>query len=282
MMNAKSHILVIDDEPGIRFFLEEMLAHDGHQVMTVENGRSALECVAAEEFDLALIDLRLKDVGGMEVLAALRQESPDTVVIVLTGHASLESAVEALRQGAHDYIFKPCKTVELRESIHRGLLKRQQRIRQRALMQQLEQQLSTLQDLRIAIADPPVMPPLAALGPSLSATAVDETSAQGQARFIQRGGLIVDLMRHVITLNGELLELSPTEFDLLAYLISEAPRVVPPQELVREVQGYESEPWEASETVRYHIYRLRQKIKTATDLDDVIRTVRGVGYTVDE
>ncbi len=250
--------------------------------MTVENGRSALECIAAEEFDLALIDLRLKDVGGMEVLAALRQKSPDTIVIVLTGHASLESAVEALRQGAHDYIFKPCKTVELRESIRRGLLKRQQRMQQRALIQQLEQHLSTLQDLRTAIADPPVKPALVTLDPSFAPTSVDEMSAQEQARFIQRGGLIVDLMRHVITLNGELLELSPTEFDLLAYLVSEAPRVVPPQELVREVQGYESEPWEASETVRYHIYRLRQKIKIATDLDDVIRTVRGVGYTIDE
>jgi DNA-binding response OmpR family regulator len=281
-MNARATILVVDDEPGIRFFLEEMLANDGHQVVAVDNGKRALEHIAAEEFDLALVDLRLKDVGGLEVLSTLRHGSPDTVVIVLTGHASLDSAVEALRQGAHDYLFKPCKTVDLRESIRRGLLKRQQKVRQRALMQQLEQQLSSLQDLRTAIAEPPAAPSSPTLNTLLVAPPDDDTSAREQARFLKRGGLIVDLMRHVITLDGELLELSPTEFDLLAYLISEAPRVVPPQELVREVQGYETEPWEASETVRYHIYRIRQKIKGAAGRDDIVRTVRGVGYTIDE
>jgi DNA-binding response OmpR family regulator len=90
----------------------------------------------------------------------------------------------------------------------------------------------------------------------------------------------VDLARHLITLDGQLLELSPTEFDLLAYLVSQVPRVVPPQELVREVQGYQSEPWEASETVRYHVYRLRYKMKEATGRADIIRTVRGVGYSI--
>ena len=92
--------------------------------------------------------------------------------------------------------------------------------------------------------------------------------------------MIIDFSRHVITLDGHLLELSPTEFDLLAYLISEAPRVVSPQELVHEVQGYESEPWEASETVRQHIRRLRQKIKSITGYTDIILTRRGVGYTI--
>ena len=99
-------------------------------------------------------------------------------------------------------------------------------------------------------------------------------------RFLQHGGLIVDLARHLITLDGQLLELSPTEFDLLAYLVSQTPRVVPPQELVREVQGYQSEPWEASETVRYHVHRLRHKMKEATGRADIIRTVRGVGYSI--
>jgi DNA-binding response OmpR family regulator len=107
-------------------------------------------------------------------------------------------------------------------------------------------------------------------------------SDKDEIRFLQQGGLIVDFLRHVITLDGHLLELSPTEFDLLAYLVSEVPRVVSAQELVREVQGYESEPWEASETARYHIYRLRQKIKDATGYTNVIRTVRGIGYTIGE
>jgi DNA-binding response OmpR family regulator len=279
-MENGASILVVDDEAGIRFFLEEMLTGDGHRVMAVESGKSALEHIATDEYDLALVDLRLKDIDGMKVLATLRQESPDTVVIVLTGHASLETAVEALRQGAHDYLFKPCKTVELRESIQRGLSDRQQRLRQRSLMRQLERQLANLDEIRAAISNGSRIQAATAKAPApVSVPEIDP--ARDQARFLECGDLIVDLMRHVITLRGQLLELSPTEFDLLAYLVSEAPRVVAPRELVREVQGYEAEPWEAKETVRYHIYRIRRKIKAATGAGGVVRTVRGVGYTVE-
>ncbi len=76
-----------------------------------------------------------------------------------------------------------------------------------------------------------------------------------------------------------LLELSPTEFDLLAYLVSEAPRVVPPQELIREVQGYASDAQEAAEIIRSHVYHIRRKMQTAAGRS-VIATSRGVGYSV--
>ncbi len=271
-MLPKAKILIVDDEANIRASLEEMLARDGHQVIAVESGEAALELIsrATQEFDLALIDLKMKGVGGIEVLTALRQQLPDTVAIVLTAHASLETAVEALRQGAHDYLFKPCKPAELRESIRKGLLSRQQ-TQQSGLLHQLEQMADSLEHIRATIAEQPDKPSLPISKP-----------AERHRRFLQRGGLIVDLLRHVITLDGHLLDLSPTEFDVLVHLIQEAPRVVSPQELVREVQGYESEQWEASEIVRQHIYRIRQKIKEATGRTDVVRTVRGVGYTMAE
>lgn len=271
MTTPTTRILVVDDEPGIRFFLEETLTRDGHQVVAVESGEAALKQIAAQEFDLALLDLKLKGIGGMEVLAALRRRAPDTAVIVLTAHASLETAVEALRQGAHDYLFKPCKTVQLRESVRTGLIKRRRELRQRGLLAQLERSLTNnLEEIRATVVEQPAAPEPDA-----------EPDAQ-QDRFLQRGGLIVDSMRHVISLDEHLLELSSTEFDLLAYLVSEAPRVVPPKELVREVRGYETEIWEARDIVRYHVYRIRQKIKETTGRDDVIRTVRGVGYTVSQ
>jgi DNA-binding response OmpR family regulator len=129
-MSGVTRILVVDDEPGIRFFLEDTLTRDGYQVTAVETGEAAVRAIAVQEFDLALVDLKLTGMGGMEVLAYLRQQSPDTAVILLTAHASLDTAVQALRQGAHDYLFKPCKTVELRESVRTGLLRRQQGRRQ--------------------------------------------------------------------------------------------------------------------------------------------------------
>jgi DNA-binding response OmpR family regulator len=231
-----------------------------------------MECIAKEQFDLALLDLRMKGIGGMEVLAAFRQQSPDTAVIVLTAHGSLETAVEALRKGAHDYLFKPCKTAELRESVRTGLRKRQREVRQRELLDLLERSLSGhVEEIRAAAAEQPTAPP----------PAVTEL-AEEEGRFLRHGGLIADLMRHVITLDGHLLELSSTEFGLLAYLIGEAPRVVSPQELVREVQEYESESWEASDTIRSHIYHIRQKMEAAAGRSDVIRTARGAGYAIDE
>ena len=127
---------------------------------------------------------------------------------MLTGHGSLESAVEALRQGAHDYLFKPCKTVELRESIRVGLMNRHQQMRQRELLTQLEQHLSSsLAGVRATIEEttppptrktskskpqPPVVPPIIAT----------RESEMEQNRFIQHDGLIVDLTRHVITMNN--------------------------------------------------------------------------------
>jgi DNA-binding response OmpR family regulator len=246
-----STILVVDDEEGIRYFLERFLTREGFQVVTASSGEAALARLASAEFDVVLLDLKMKGIGGLDVLAELRQRWPTTSVIILTAHASLESAVEALRRGAHDYLFKPCRTLDLRESIRSGLIKR------RELLQ-----------LRQLTANPIALePPTGSIEPA---------SAD---RFLQHSGLIVDPVRHIVTLDGALLELSPTEFDLLAYLVSEAPRVVPPQELIREVQGYTSDAAEAAETIRSHMYHIRRKMQT-TAARSVILTVRGVGYTL--
>jgi len=270
-MTSKAKILVVDDEANIRSFLDQILTNDGYTVQAVESGEAALELIPAREFDLALIDLNLAGIGGMDVIGALSQQSPDTVVIILTAYASLDTAVEALRHGAHDYLFKPCKSTELRESVRKGLLNRQSAIQQRNLLSHLEQMTSSLEDIHAAVTNP---------DNELPATPGNASDTEG--RFLQLGGLIVDFLRHVITVDGRLLELSPTEFDLLTYLIRQAPRVISPQELMREVQGYDTEQWEASETVRQHVRRLRQKIKKSTGRTDVVRTVRGVGYTVDD
>lgn len=272
-MTQPAKILIVDDEENVRFFLQEALERDGHQVIAVENGETALKRLESDEFDLALIDLKLPGIGGMQVLAALRQASPDTIVIMLTAYASLETAVEALRQGAHDYLFKPCQTLELRESVRAGLQKRYREIRQRECLSQLERALrSNLDELHATVAEGKL--------PASRSTITESEIEQGQ-RFLKQGDLIVDLTRHVITLNGCLLELSPTEFNILAYLASEAPRIVSAQELVREVQGYQSETWDASELTRYHIHHIRRKMKEAAGRTDIIRNIRGVGYTLE-
>ncbi len=238
-MVAAPRILVVEDEPGVLQPLRDILQRAGYAVAAVESGEAALEEIARQKFDLALIDIKLGGISGIEVLTVLRERSPNTVAIILTAYATLDTAVEALRQGAHDYLFKPCRTEELLESVRSGLLKRQ------------------------------------SPGPV-------SASPRSSTTFAPRVGLEVDMARHLITLDGQVLNLSPTEFNLLAYLARESPRVVPAQELVEKVLGYSLEPWEARELIRFHIHRLRAKIRDTSGHTDLIRTVRGVGYTLQE
>jgi len=269
MAGTKATVLVVDDQPGVRFFLEEALSEDGYSVVAAASGEEALEHITAQRFDAAVIDLIMREVDGIEVLAALKRRAPDTAAIVLTAHGSLETAVEALRQGAHDYLLKPCAPSQLRETLRAALTKSRRDERRLAVIAELERLLTkSLQELRIS-GD--------AL-PDVSRLPLPEVERESE-RFLQRGDLTVDFARHLVTLNGPELRLSPTEFGVLAHLAKEAPRVVSPEEVACKVQGHD-EPWEAADTVRYHIYRIRHKIQERTGRSDIIHTVRGVGYTM--
>lgn len=269
MADVGARILVVDDQSGVRFFLKEVLEGEGYSVVAADSGEAALEHIPAEVFDVAIIDLVMKEVGGIEVLKALKRVTPNTAAIVLTAHGSLETAVEALREGAHDYLFKPCKTSRLRNSVRTALTKTRREERRLEVLSNLEGFLTrSLEELRDATGE---LPP--------ADSVVTQESGAETNHSLEKGDLSVDFARHLIRVDDHVVQLSPTEFDVLAYLIREAPRVVSTEEVAREVQGYE-DPWEASETVRYHIYRIRQKIEDCTGRRDVVHTVRGVGYTI--
>lgn len=125
-MVSEANILVVDDDPLAREHLHKVLTHEGYCVSTVESGEEALKRVAAEEFDLALVDLKMEGMGGLEVLDALNRECPGTAVVIVTAHPSLDTVFEALRQGADDYLFKPCRIADVRESVRQTLERRQQ------------------------------------------------------------------------------------------------------------------------------------------------------------
>ena len=276
-----ARILIIDDELSIRLTLAEILKNDGYEVMIAENGQVALDMISHHVFDLALIDINLGDMKGTEVLSAMREKSLDTVAIILTAHASLKTAVDALRDGAYDYLFKPCQVDELREVIKKGLLKRQHSLRQQKLLYQLEQNLSsTLNDIRFAVSGGQELASSGMLdAPQEKFFSIQKMN--DSKNIFQKGGLIVDFDRHSITVAGHSLELSPTEFGILACLVTESPRAVSPQELVSAVQGYEIEPFEASDLIRSHIYHIRRKIKQTTGQTNIIRTVRNTGYQIE-
>lgn len=111
----KIHTLVVDDEPGIRFFVEETLHRSGHDIMTAKSGEEALKILRDTPFDLVVLDLKLGGkVDGIKVLEAIRWRWPDTCVIILTAHGSLDTALQAIDYGIEKYIQKPLSPQDLR------------------------------------------------------------------------------------------------------------------------------------------------------------------------
>ena len=112
-----SQILVVDDEEIARTNLEYILRKEGHQVTTAANGLEALEKVKAQEFDVVLTDLKMEKMDGIQLLESVKQIAPHTEIVMVTGYATVSSAVDALKKGAAHYLSKPIKLDELRATV---------------------------------------------------------------------------------------------------------------------------------------------------------------------
>lgn len=119
----KARILIIDDDPNLRKTLSDILRIKGYRTLTAENGEQGLALLREEEPNLVLIDLGLPDIPGLEVLARIKADSPLTGAIVLTGQATIDSAVEATNSGAFSYMVKPYQIDQLINHIRRALEK---------------------------------------------------------------------------------------------------------------------------------------------------------------
>ncbi len=112
-----SQVLVVDDEEIARTNLEYILRKEGHQVSTAANGLEALEKVKAQEFDVVLTDLKMEKMDGLQLLESVKQIAPHTEIIMVTGYATVSTAVDALKKGAAHYLSKPIKLDELRATV---------------------------------------------------------------------------------------------------------------------------------------------------------------------
>lgn len=116
-----SRILLVDNEPGILSVLSSLLKAEGYEVVTAREAEKAHELIKAEPFDLLISDIRMSPVGGMQLLKWARTERPEMSVIMLTAYGSVETAIEAMKLGAFDYVTKPFKVDELLITIQRAL-----------------------------------------------------------------------------------------------------------------------------------------------------------------
>lgn len=135
---SKGKLLIVDDERVAVRNLEHVMKKEGYEVVATQNGSQALALLDAQRFDVVLTDLRMEKVGGMQILKHCRETSPDSEVIVITGFASLESAIEAMKQGAYYYIAKPFRLDEVRKVVAEAMEKIRLRRENRALREQVD------------------------------------------------------------------------------------------------------------------------------------------------
>jgi len=215
-------ILLLEDDLETASALEKGLLLEGHGVRVATRARAALDLVAAELFDVAVLDIAVPDGSGYDVLAALRAAQHPIQVLMLTARGTVEDRVEGLDRGADDYLVKPFSFAELAARL-------------RAL----------------------------------------ERRAKPSSTELRSDALALDLIRRTATVRGERIDLTPTEFSLLAALLRERGAPLSRRALLREVWGYEFDP--GTNVVDVHVNRLRRKLEDR-GLANVIQTVRGSGY----
>lgn len=263
-MKSDGHILIVDDEASLRQTLARILQRAGFEVTTSTNGGEALSLLSQHSFDLVYLDIRMPDMNGLEVLQAIHAKFPDLPVILFTAQPDLNSAVEALRRGAMDYLLKPLKPQTIIDRTQSILANKQKERRKRELQRQIEGLQAELNALEKADLLQP-----------------DQTLLQtniSDDRFLRRGALTLDMHTHRVTMNDRAINLPPTSFDYLLVLARHTPNVVDYQTLVSEAQGYETDPHEAQELTKWHIHHIRQALEPDTRNPIYVINVRGTGY----
>jgi len=237
----KSNILVVDDEPVARQSLSEILRLEGYAVNSVPNGQAAVEYVRTHPIELIIVDLRMPGMDGLEVIQVVNQISPETEVILLTAFGTTESAIQALRLRVHDYLLKPAPPSQVVNSVKKGLVRREARLKARG---------------------------------GSATTEVDE----GVLEISLKDGTHIDLSRRQVRKKDLVVHLTPAEGRLLRVLIENPGRVYSHRELVLLVQGYDTSQREAPEILRPLVSRLRHKLEAFPSLSDRVVSVRGTGY----
>lgn len=270
MREIRSTILIVDDDATLRETLQEALANESFDVTGAASGEDALRKLSILAFDLVISDLKLPGIDGVQLVRDIRRRWPDVLLIVLTAYPTLDSTVACLRAGVHDYLFKPSGIGEIRRSVQEALARQRGFSRRIELLETLQDQLARgLHELRETVPDTTV----------LNTPITDGAKAIG--RFVQTGSLIIDRERHEAMLGETQLVLTPTEFEILAYLVERAPAVISPLELARRAMGYDAGETEARELVKWHIHHLRQKIEIDTSNPVLLKNIRGIGYKLE-
>lgn len=263
-MTPQETILIVDDDQHLRLSLSLILQKEGYRVEAAADAQEALESLRTGEYDLMFLDLNMPRMRGIDLLVEIHRQVPQMPVLILTAHADLESAIQAVRLGARDYLIKPVEPVVIVTRVAEIVAESAQPARKKEIVEQIQALLAELQKIDGENTTPTST--LAAL-PSSEA-----------ARFLSKGGFELDLHARHVTLHGEYVPVTGIYFDYLSTLLRYAPRVVSYQTLVKESQGYDVTIAEARDLARWRIHELRKMIEADPQHPRHILTVRGIGY----
>jgi DNA-binding response OmpR family regulator len=257
-------ILVVDDEQNLRHTLAFILKRAGYDVTTTENAQEALNTLQSGAFDLMILDLKMPDVDGLSLLKMIRQNHPNLPVFILTAYGSLDSAIDALRMEARDYLLKPIDPALLLDRIQKIMQEEQNNQRRIEILNKMQNLMAELEDIKGESVKTETYP-------TLSATSEN-------ARFIRRGIFYMDLKARYLEINGRSIALPPSTFSYLLTLLRHSPDPVSYRDLVSESQGRTVSDAEARSLTRWQVYQMRRAVEDEIQNPRFIITVRNFGY----
>lgn len=256
MTQEPARVLVVDDEEPIRLTMSELLRRRGYDVITANNGEAALALIHQRPFDLLLLDLKMPGLSGIDVAQRARELQPEVAIIMLTGHGSLDSALEGMHIGVFDYLLKTVSPRDVLDRVAAALTQQQENRRKQQLLTMLQSVVSEL-------------------GGGQNA---EQQRAEPSERWLSVGDLQISTWNQTVRRGDQTLNLTPTEFRILVCLAQQAGQVMSYQQIVQCAQGYEANAIEAVELIKPHMYHLRQKLELDPSNPRYILTVRGTGY----
>ncbi len=211
-MTRQKSILIVDDEAHLRQSLSLILQKEKYHVETAANAEETLSRLRVREYDLMFLDLNLPGRSGIDLLAEVHREATQMPVLILTAHAGLESAIQAVRLGARDYLIKPAEPVAIITRVAEILAETEQPARKKEIVGQIQSLLAELQKLEGEEATP--------------TSALAAVPSDHDARFLQKGLFELDLHARHATLHGRYIPVTGLYFDYLSTLLRYAPKAV--------------------------------------------------------
>lgn len=257
-------ILVAEDEENTRRAMVRSLQLAGYDAEGAQNGNEAIRKLNENDFDLLLLDIRMPDMDGIEVMKRLEKTGRLIPIIILTAYATMESAISAVKAGATDYLIKPQHIQEILASIEKALIKYQSNKDNHHLSEMMQETLTILKGQHLD---------------SFDNKSIVSTTVQGT------GDIFLELYEQRVvffdekTQTKKVIELTTHQAAILKYLIDAGGKVCSCAQISRKALNYpQMTEVEGRILVRPHILRLRQKIEIDLSHPRIIMTVRGRGY----